>query len=264
MKNVLYILLFTSLVISSCTEEIPIDLNDADPKVVLEANYTAEDSTVRVKITSTSNYFDSNPSPDINNATVTILDELGNPTSVPSIGNGMYVLQNYIPDYDKNYSMNVVYNAVSFSATCKMSNLVPLEDITTQYFPSFFGSDPGYAAFMNFYDPASVENYYVAVLTVNGVEYSRIDEMFTQDDKLTDGNLVERPLFTSELFEIGDVIGMELRSIDKVIYDYINQTASIVGGGNSSAPGNPTSNWDNKALGYFSCYASSKKELIIQ
>ena len=264
MKNILYIILLSTLAISSCTKVIDVDLNEVNTNVVIEGNYTAEDSTVRVQISLTSNYFSAEPSPDINSATVTIVDELGNPTSIPSIGNGQYELANYIPVFNSNYGLNVVYNSVSYTANCKMNTPVQLEDITSAYFPSFFGSEPGYATFMNFYDPAGVENFYAAILTVNGVEYAGIDEMFTQDDQLTDGNLVERPLFTNELFDIDDTIGMELRSIDPVIYDYINQTSSIAGGGNSTAPGNPISNWDNDALGYFNCYSSSRKEIIIQ
>ncbi len=61
------------------------------------------------------------------------------------------------------------------------------------------------------------------------------------------------------------VIEMELRAIDKDIFSYINEAASIAGSGQASgAPGNPISNWDNKALGYFNCYSSSRDTVTIQ
>ena len=106
------------------------------------------------------------------------------------------------------------------------------------------------ATFLNFYDPVDTVNHYIAVLTLNNYVYDGIGEMFEQDDKLTDGNFVERPLFTDKLFEIGDTVKMELRSVDKDIHDYYEQVGSIAGDGQSSgAPGNPESNWDNNALG---------------
>lgn len=262
MKTILYILLISIVALSSCTKIIDVDLNESNPKVVLEANYSSEDSTVRVKVSLTSSYFNADPSVDINSAAVTIIDHLGNSIAIPSIENGMYELTNYIPIYNTTYTMNVVYNANSYTANCQMFNAVPLEDITYEYFPSFFGSDPGYAAILNYYDPAGIENYYVVVQTVNSKELNSLTQLILQDDNFTDGNLVERPLFTNNLFELIDTIALELRAIDKVVYDYLNQIISITAD-QSSAPGNPNSNWDNDALGYFNCYSSSRKEVII-
>jgi len=146
-----------------------------------------------------------------------------------------------------------------------MHSVVNLDDITYEFFPGFFGGESGYAPFLNFNDPADTVNHYVAVLSVNNYIYDGIGEMFTQDDKLTDGNLVERPLFADKLFDLDDTIRIELRSVDEDIFDYYEQADAIAGDGQSSgAPGNPETNWDNKALGYFNCYSSSRKEVIIQ
>lgn len=50
-----------------CTKVIDVNLNEANEKYVIEANYSAEDSTVRVLITKTSSFFDNNASPKVNN-----------------------------------------------------------------------------------------------------------------------------------------------------------------------------------------------------
>lgn len=264
MKRFAYLLFGLALTIG-CQKVIDVDLNEANENIVIEANYSAEDSTVRVKITMTSSFFDSQASPLVNDATVTITDHLGNPTSVPFIGNGEYELQNYIPIYNTSYNLNVIHSTGSYSADCQMKSVVPLEDITYQFFPGFFGGNGGYAAFMNFYDPVDTVNHYIAVLTQNGTVFDGVTEVFTQDDVLTDGNLVERPLFANDFFQIDDTIGMELRSVDKAIYEYYEQAASIAGDGQASgAPGNPATNWSNDALGYFNCYSSSRKSVIIQ
>ncbi len=60
---------------------------------------------------------------------------------------------------------------------------------------------------------------------------------------------------------------MELRSIDKVVYDYYSTLANIVGrgapGGQAAAPENPVSNVSNKAMGYFAAYSISRKGIVI-
>ena len=84
MRNLFYC--FSVLIaLSSCTKVIDVDLNDVDPKFVLEANYTAEDSTVRVQLSLTSSYFDNDPATTINNLIVVITDHLGNPQTVPFV-----------------------------------------------------------------------------------------------------------------------------------------------------------------------------------
>lgn len=263
MKNIAY-LLGIVLIAASCQKVIDVDLNDTNKTIVIEGNYTGQDSTVRVNVSLTSSYFDSEPSPVIDNAVVTITDGAGITTVVPSIGSGNYELSGYIPSYGSDYVLTVTHDGVTYSAKCNMPVPVTLDPITYLYFDGFFGAEGGYAAFMNFNDPANVENYYIAALGLNGVIYDGIDDLFTQDDALTDGNLVQRPLFASDFYDIGDTIYMELRSVDKAIYDYTNEIQSIIGGSNSAAPGNPTTNWDNGALGYFNAYGISKDTVVVQ
>jgi hypothetical protein len=71
-------------------------------------------------------------------------------------------------------------------------------------------------------------------------------------------------LFLSEFSQLGDTISYEFRTVDKVVYNYTSEAASISGGSNSAAPGNPTTNWDNGALGYFNAYDVSRDTVIIQ
>jgi len=262
MKNIFY--LFSILVVlSSCTKVIDVDLNDVDPKFVIEANYTAEDSTVRVQLSLTSSYFDNEPTTTIDNLVVIITDHLGNSQTVPFVGNGYYELTNYIPIFNTNYTMTVQYDGVTYTAVSKMNPPVPLEDITYEYFPAFFGLDPGYLCNLRFNDPAGIENYYIIAMSLNHVEENKLTQLFLQNDTYSDGNLVERPLFRDEFFQEGDTVGMELRSVDKATYDYFAEILSIAGGQSSAAPANPKTNWDNKALGYFSAYSNNRREVVI-
>lgn len=263
MKRLL-ILSVCVLALFSCQKVIDVDLNESNPVIVIEANFRAEDSTVLVRITQTSNYFDNSASPEINSASVTITDHVGNPTVIPSIGNGKYELSSYAPIFNTTYTLTVAYNDESYSALCSMNSPVQLEDITYQYFDGFFGSDGGYVPFLNYQDPQNTEDYYAIILSRNDTLYNTLDDIFLQDDMLTNGNFVQRPLFGNSFYQLDDSVHMELRTIDKRIFNYISETQSISGGQNSAAPGNPTNNWTNGALGYFSAYSSSRKSVIIE
>lgn len=251
-------------VLASCTKVIDVDLNEADPKFVLEANYTAEDSTVRVKLSMTTSYFDNAPQTTVDNLVVIITDHLGNPTTVPFIGNGAYELTNYIPIFDTDYTMTVQHNGTTYTAVCRMNPPVQLLPIEYEYYPAFFGLDPGYLTYLRFNDPAGIQNQYIITMSLNHVEETNLTDLFLQSDDLSDGNLVERPLFREEFFQLGDTVGLELRSVDKSVYDYFSEILSIAGGQSSAAPANPKSNWDNKGLGYFSAYSNSRIEVVIE
>ncbi len=263
MRKLAYILGLVVLA-SSCQKVIDVDLNDANQTIVIEGNYTGEDSTVRVSVTLTSSYFNNDPSPTVDNAIVTITDQNGVPTVVPSIGNGQYELSGYAPTYGTSYTLTVVSNGQTYNAVCGMAAPVQLDPITYEYLEGFFGADPGYVTFLNFQDPENTTDFYQIVITENGKRYDRIDEIQTQDDALTNGNYVIRPLFLSDLSQIGDTISYEFRTVDEAIFDYTFQTADIAGGSNSAAPGNPITNWDNGALGYFNAYGVSRDTVIIQ
>jgi hypothetical protein len=262
MKKLFFLFIALSA-ITSCQKVIDVDLNETNPVYVIEANYSAEDSTVRVKISQTSSYFDNNSSPQVNTATVLITDANGTITAVPFVSDGYYELTSYAPEFDATYTLSVTVNGETFTANCLMPAAVPLLPITYEFFPGFFGSQSGYAPFLNYNDPAGVENSYQIILSKNDTTYNKMSQIFTQDDQVTDGNFVGRPLFISNLYQIGDSIHMELRSVDKGMYDYVNEAQSIIGGNNSAAPGNPTTNWDKGVLGYFNAYSSSRQSIIV-
>lgn len=264
MKQLVAFSLLT-LALFSCQKVIDVDLNEANPQVVLEANYTAEDSTVRVRVSITSNYFDASTSPTVNDAIVTITDQAGNVTAIPSVGNGEYVLANYVPQFNTTYTVHVMYNSVDYEAKCYLKQPVPLDEIIYEFAPSFFGLEGGYFVYLRLQDEPGVVNNYIAQLSRNGDVLDELSELFLQDDLFSDGNFIERPLFGPiDFFQLGDTIDLELRSVDVAIYDYYSEIIGIASGDGGAAPANPTTNWNNSALGYFNAYGNSRRSVIIQ
>jgi hypothetical protein len=261
MKYLALILVIISF--ASCRKAIDVDLNEANPVTVIEANYTAEDSTVRVLITETSNFFSGDAEPTVDNAVVTITDQAGASQQVPFVTEGWYVLENYIPNYGTTYKMSVLSNGVTYTATCEMKALIPQYPIFYEYTePGLFNGDGGYIPAITYDDPVEEGNYVSAIITVNDLLLSDLNELTLNDDQFTNGNLVVRPLFGT-FFDIGDSVSIEMRTIDKKVYDYYTELISLTDP-NSAAPANPDYQWENRALGYFSAHPSSRQWVIIQ
>ena len=111
--------------------------------------------------------------------------------------------------------MDVLYNGQCFTVPqARYPHVVVLDTITYEFTPGFFGSDDGYFSYLNFLDPADTTNYYIVQLSLNQLAYDGLTDLTLQDDALTDGNTISRPIFSVPLFQLGDTIGMELRSID--------------------------------------------------
>lgn len=263
MKNLLYILGASVIALASCRKKIDVDLNESTPKLVLEANYTANDSTVRVSITKTSSYFDDSPSPTINSASVTITDQAGVVSTVNFDADGKYILTEYAPQWNTTYKMNIVVDGVNHETTCYLRDTISLvRPMKTEFIPSFFGSDPGQAAYVEYQDPVNTTNdATIAILSINNERFDRIADLMTSDDELTNGNLFSRPFF-SGLGVSGDSMTLELQTVDIKVLRYYDQLKGI-GNPNNAAPANPDYMWTNEALGYFSAYGTSVNWTII-
>lgn len=249
--------------LNSCQKIIDVDLNESDPAIVIEAELDGNDSIIRVRVSQTASYFDTLPSPLIDNAIVAITDDLGNTTTIPSIGNGEYELL-YTPTIGTTYILTVSYNGVIYTASSTMFEAVPQDIIYVEYFPPGpFSGSGAYIPYIQFQDPLNETNYFEIILSKNGKKKDNLKDLNIQDDALTNGNYVKRPLFSVN-YDLGDTVGIELRSIDEHVYTYLNQAFGLLSSENSAAPGNPESNWDNDALGYFSAFRSSFQTAIVQ
>lgn len=259
MKQVLlYTIVFLFAI--GCRKEIDVDLNDANPKVMIEANYNATDSLVRVKVSVTSSYFDVFETNHINDAVVTIKVEGGSEIVIPFLADGLYELTNFPPTFGSNYVVSVTYDGVAYIAT---SNLMPVMELlpsTIEYQQESIFSDEGYWIYYSFQDPAGLGNCYKLIPTYGGKRYDKYNEFAKGSDDLTDGNLILRPLI--ETFQVGDTVVLELQSINQRILQYYNQLSSASSGFNA-AVGNPDYLWSNNALGYFSAYGYSRDTVVV-
>lgn len=243
------------LAFSSCEKVIDIDLNDTEQKVVIEGTILRGDTIQRVRITKTQNFDESTLAPTIDNALVTVVDNLGNSATFSSVGNGWYELTAYPGVEGRTYTLSAVVEGNTYYGSSTMPVYEPLDSLYVEFFP--FGVDTLISLVPSHLDQAGMMNYYQFHLYINGI---RDKGIYIQDDQFTDGNLSVQPLFVQEL-EIGDTVRVDFFCIDKPVHSYFNQLS--VNSSNSATPANPTSNLIGGCLGYFSARTFDTRTIVI-
>lgn len=248
------IVLFCSIVISSCTKVIDVDLNSQDPKYVIEGFVTLGETTHRISITKSLNIDESSEFPTVDNATVTLTDDLGNSQNMTLVAPGIYEVTGFTVAEDRIYTLTISVDSKVFIASEKMPQTVILD--TLQTFPFSFGPTTINAIVPVRMDPAGIENFYQFNLYANDTLISGI---YIQSDQYNDGNVMMEPIFADGI-DSGDTIDVEMFGISEVVYDYFFTLLQNLQG---ATPANPTSNFSGGALGYFSVRTKQVKQIVI-
>jgi hypothetical protein len=256
MKAIRYIIpAFLLIVLFSCEKVIDVDLNEDDPKVVIEATFTAGETTHQVLITKTLNFSEGEPYPVVDNAVVTVTDNLGNAQVLSYAGNGIYQTTGYAVVEGRTYTLSAVIDGKTYTALSTVPTAVSIDQLTVLSFQ--FGPDTINALIPLRMDPAGIKNFYQFNLFNNN---ERLSGIYLQDDAFSDGIQVQQPIFDNEgSYESGDTAFVEMYCIDEPVYNYFfallqNQTAT---------PANPTSNFSGGCLGYFSARTKDTASVVI-
>ena len=253
------------LAFSSCQKVIQIDLNSADPHIVIEGNINDQPAPYTIKISRTVNFDQNNIFPHVTGAQVIITDNTGLVDTLKEVSSGIYQTTKTIgyPGYTYNLSVKTDGNTYISSGT--MPSPVTIDTLTVQTTP---GSGPGSGGKPNkqirvlFKDQPGVVNYYRIVLKVND---SILNAIRVVTDQFRDGenfNVAVR----GEDYQInsGDSIKVYLQTIDKKIYDYFRALDNQGGGiQQSGSPANPPTNLSGDALGYFNVYSVRTKTIRV-
>ncbi len=259
---------FTSIFfMTSCQDEIEIDLNSADQKIIVEGEINNEIGAVHtIKISKTLNFSDSNNFPPVKGATVTISDNTGTSETLVETEAGIYKTKNTIGKVGKTYTLTILTGGQTFTAQSTMPTQVALTGIKTILNLSTFppNTQNTYIVFPTFKDPSGLGNAYRFIPTVNDTTNK---EILVENDNGLDGLNNSRPIFSRNLkVKKGDTLTLEMRCLDPNIYEYfysLNQSAGN-GPGGGTTPTNPLTNIKGGALGYFSAHTVEKKTIIVQ
>jgi hypothetical protein len=261
-KNIAGIL-FLALLFYACERVIDVDLNDADPAIVIEGNLSNNLGYAEVKISMTSSYFDTLPSEKISGADVSVLSDFGDSYTFTEIENGVYKsIENWFRE-ESNYRLFVETNGQRYEAVSQLNPSVPIDSVKFYYEDSPF-FEKGYYVNVYLLDPPGIKNFYRLKYSKNGELQNTIDDLILFNDRFVDGNSIEVTLF-NQPFEENDTITLQLISLDEKAYEYLRTFQELVNSNpGSAAPANPNTNISNGALGYFSAWSSFTKSAIIK
>lgn len=260
MKTLLKSILFGlgAVITISCQKVIQVDLNSADPQLVVEGYVTDAPDSTWIKLTKTVNFSDRNEFPAVENATVIIRDSEGNSEQLTQTSPGIYRAVNLQGVPGRNYTLEIEYNDKSYTASSFMNYPVEIDSVT--FSRSVFSGNVTMR--INFTDPGNVRNYYRYLREINGVKQREFNIL---SDDVRNGQSSFVTLSTGQQnLVVGDTIIAYLHSIDFNTFEYYRTFNQINETGPTATPGNPISNISNGAVGFFTAYSFRNKMLVVE
>jgi len=240
-------------IFSSCEDVIDVELNDAAPRLVVEANLNIWESgatAAAVRLTTTAPFFDDNV-PYVANAQITVTDANGVIFPFNYSQDGIYV-SNINIQQDMEYTLQIIYDQEVYTATERLYTVSPLEYVEQRNDGGFSGEDIELKAF--FTDPAGEENFYL----FEGLS-EKGDLLNVYSDEFFDGNRIFGYYLVEDL-EAGDQVRFNIYGVNEAFYNFMFILLQQTGGGGGPFETQPATvrgnivnetNPDNYPLGYF-------------
>ena len=265
------VILFVAL--NSCEKVIDLELKDAKQQIVVDANiYNGEGNNV-VFLTKSGNFYESNDFETVKNANVIITNNTGETYVLSEDEDGVYYNDTLDGIALTKYNLKISVEGKSISSNSTMPTLVALDSISVELSDGFVGGGGGgggggapsddvfYKLFINFKDPVNEQNYYRIKTRVNGFE---IPDIYVIDDGLFNGLITRLPLGIDGFTE-GDVVSVDLMSIDKANYEYYRLLGENDMSAMTTSAGNPVSNVKGEdVIGIFGANAFDSKSVTIE
>ena len=251
--------MFLFCICYSCEDVIDVDLNEATPRLVIEAsiNWLKDTSgnNQSIKLSLSAPFFD-DTIPPANGALIQISDTNSNQFNFIEDGStGIYINTNFIPIINETYTLTINYNGETFTATEVLKSVSSIDRIEQNNEGGFSGEDIELKAFYT--DPANVENYYFFEFIS---DIAVIPALEVYEDRFTDGNEIFG-FYSEEDLESGDEVVIRNYGVSSRFYDFmfilLQQGSDESGGPFETQPatvrGNciNITNSDNFPFGYF-------------
>lgn len=273
MKTTILKIAVLLMVLAGCKEKIEIDLEQSEPRIVIEGSVTNELKKHIVKVSRTTAYFNSRPSL-VSGAFVSISngEEL---YMLNETEPGVYVAEEAFAGSPGNtYTLNVVVGGQKYSATSKMVAVpevdsIKLEKGTNPLSPGVI-LDPDktyYNILLYCQEPGNIKNYYLMDAFINGIiATDTVTKKGISDDMMFNGMYVTGTKTLQVAANIGDTITFSLESIDMDYYMFILgiHDALMNGSPFAGTPANVKGNISNGAFGYFYAACISNASCVVK
>jgi hypothetical protein len=261
MKNKinLIIVILTAVLVYSCEEVVDIALNTENPRLVIDASIIWTKGTTGnnqvIKLSTTTDFY-TNVIPAVSGATVFMKNSSNTVFNfIETPNTGSYVCANFVPVIDQTYTLTVIVNGQTYTATETLKAVAPITSVTQEK-QTGLGTD--FLKLKTFFnDPANVDNYYLYRYKFSNKAkptYSIDDDLFFQGNTFFS-------LLLEEDTNPGDQVEITHYGISQTYYNYMSILLSVAGssgGGPFQTPpatvkGNikNETNFENYPLGYF-------------
>ena len=250
--------------LSSCRDNIDIELDSIEPRLVIEGAVTDINDTLQITITKTVDYFEPGVYPNISGAIITVADNMGNIHQLNETTPGVY--SEFLPGIEgTGYALAVELESKEYVADVEMPYKVFIDSLSIEPTPNYLEFSGGYLVNCHFDDPPGVENYYrIKVSDINEL-FDPDDQLFVYDDIYVDGNQITLR-WDEEQFFPQDTVVVELQTLAESTYEYYRTLASLFESGmiGSANPANPITNLSGDVLGYFGAFTVSRDTIVIK
>ena len=275
MKSIyLYIVLFISLSLVSCQEEVFIDLGEEPAIPVIEGIWTDMAGLNQVSVTTSKNYYEPEANQIITDAKVYMINEdSGEKIEFSYLPQARTYLpvNNRVARLGNRYQLNVIHNNNHYQASGTTLPPPTLDSIAVDFKQERLFRDEGYYLTLYGDIPFETDNYYRIKIVRNDTLLNRRNDYLLFDDTFGTQILNRGFELNGYVFKKNDRVRLELYRLNKDAYDYLNELVGLLfndGGLFSPPPQNPTSNikvisGTGDVLGYFMTSSVVNATLII-
>ncbi|GEJ43511.1 DUF4249 family protein [Chryseobacterium sp. ON_d1] len=260
MKTIrIYILIAMELLLIACEKVIDVDLETAEPRLVIDASIdwikNTSGNRQKIKLSTTTGYYNSD-FPSVSGANIVITNSADMAFNfVEDPGTGEYICNNFLPVVGESYRLTISLNGETYRATETLTGAPEIEDNIIQ---NNNGGISGDEIEITYYyqDNINEKNYYVFS---NKNPHIAFPQYKVKDDENNNGGL--NPIYYSDKdLAAGDVINIKLIAVSKRYYDYFRKILNASGSESGPFSTTPTSvngniinltHSSNAPLGYF-------------
>jgi hypothetical protein len=271
MKNII-LLGVLAVIFWSCDEPAILNVNNAESKLIIEAQVTNKDGYQYVKLSRSNSFYSTGNSPRVTNAVVKVKDDQGLEVIFVHHADsaGYYFPQTpFTGSIGRTYTLSVDVDGERYEGEDEMFSVTTIDSLSYRINndEKKDPKDPGkyYEVLLFTKEPQNTVDYYLFKFYRNDSlkVYTDTDIYYSDDKTLAEAiDGITSPIY----YAPGDVYKVEAYSLTRKGYVFYNDLQSLItgdGGLFNQPPSNSRTNLTNGALGFFQVSAVNEKEITI-
>lgn len=266
------LMLLAVLFFSGCEKVVDVDLETAEPRLVVDASINWQKDTPgnvqTIKLSTTANYFGTE-TPKVSGATVFITNSSNTVFNfVEGAEAGSYVCNDFVPQINETYVLTIEHAGQTYTSTEKLLAVPAITRVEQNNEGGFTGEDIEVKFFFN--DIQGETNFYFLEIRD---PYKVIPEYGVLEDRFFQNNEMFS-LYISEDLKPADVLKLTIYGVSQDYYNYVDILLEQTGTTSAGPFATPTStirgnivnqtDFGNYALGFFRLSETDVEEYTIQ